>query len=67
MAYRVRLINTEHENCPYEIGGIIADNEEMASNKAKNIVVKNGYWFPWENNIQERYKKLKVESVSIDN
>lgn len=66
MAYRVRLIHIG-ENLPYEIGGITADNEEMAINKAKKFIVEEGYWFPWEDNIKERYNKLKVEKISIDN
>lgn len=66
MVYRVRLINVEHSNCPYEVGGIVAENEKIAGDKAKDQIVKGGYWFPWEDNIQQRYKKLKVESVTID-
>lgn len=67
MAYRVRLVRLGKENLPYELGGISADSEELAIKKAKKHVVEQGYWFPWEDNIKERYNKLKLESITFDN
>lgn len=66
MAYRIRLIRNGDKDIPYEIGGITADNEQQAVRIAKNQIVEGGYWFPWENDIKQRYNSLSLEWIDKD-
>lgn len=63
--YRVRLYRDK--KLPYEVGGICAENEKEASDKAKEQIARNGYWGNESTNMEERMNKLTVENVILDN
>lgn len=65
MVYKVRLYRIK--SLSFEICGIHANNESEAATEAKKRIAYNGYWEDKRMTIEERMKKLTVESVTLDN